>query len=111
VSLNRRGEIVMNATAFSAIHAPASVALFYYAAERCIGVKCPVAADRNFFPVRRYGRGRRMRIVRGARLLKQFGLEIERTLVFVNPERAMLRGEPMLILRLDEGRPVNRPEV
>ena len=108
VSLNKRGEIVMNEAAFARIRKPASVTLLYWAAERCIGVKFPVGLDRNFFLVRRYGRGRRMRIVRGGRMLKQFGMTVERTLVFENPETIEFRGVPMLVLRLDEGRAVRR---
>ena len=108
VSLNKRGEIVMNEAAFARIRKPASVTLLYWAAERCIGVKFPVALDRNFFLVRRYGRGRRMRIVRGGRLLKQFGLTVDQTLVFENPETVEFRRARMIVLRLDEGRAVRR---
>src|SRR5476651_766561 len=86
VSLNRRGEIAMNAEAFKRIGQPASVTLLYDAKTRSIGVKYPVARDLHFFPARRYGRGRRMRIVRAARMLKQFGIEVDRTLVFNNVE-------------------------
>ena len=93
----------MNAAAFREIDEPASVTLLYQATKRRIGVKCPVAADENFFRVRRYGRGRRMRIVRAGRLLKQFGVEIGRTLIFANAETVTFRGSPMLVLPLDEG--------
>ena len=106
----------MNASAFKAIKEPANVTLLYWRPREgagsgelrsgAIGVKYPVAADRNFFPVRRYGRGRKMRIVRGGRLLKQFGLELERTLSWTDPEMVEFRGEPMLVLWLDAGRPV-----
>jgi hypothetical protein len=34
---------------------------------------------------RRYGRDRKMRIVRAARALKQFGISVEQTLKFYNP--------------------------
>ena len=101
VSLNRRGEIAMNARAFELIGKPASVALFYDRERRAIGVKFPVAADRNFYPVRRYGRGRKMRIVRAARMMKQFGIEIERTLAFENVPVVIYRDSPMLVLELD----------
>lgn len=103
VSLNKRGEIAMNAEAFRQIKEPASVTLLYDAKRRSIGVKFPVSRDENFFPVRRYGRGRRMRIVRAARMLKQFKIEIERTLVFKDVEIDHLKGDPMLVLKLDEG--------
>jgi hypothetical protein len=109
VSLNRRGEIAMNEAAFSLIGRPASVTLMYDRANRSIGVKFPVAADRHFFPARRYGRGRKMRIVRAARALKQFGIEVERTIVFCDARVEMFRKEPMLVLELDRAEDVSAP--
>ena len=100
-SLNKRGEIALSAEAFYQIKQPASVALFYCPEHRQIGVKYPVPADRHFFPVRRYGRDSKMRIVRARHLLKQFGIKIERTLIFDPPQLAHLNGEPMLVLAFD----------
>ena len=108
VSLNRRGEIAMNERAFREIGRPASVTLLYDADTRSIGVKFPVAIDRHFFPARAYGRGRRMRIVRAALMLKQFGIEVERTLVFVGARSVKFQGSPMLILSLEEAKVVSR---
>ena len=102
VSLNRRGEIAMNAEAFYQIDEPANVTLMYDRKRRQIGVKFPVSKDGNFFRVRRYGRGGRMRIVRAARMLKQFGIEVENTLVFRDAATAVYRGSPMLLLPLDK---------
>lgn len=102
VSLNRRGEIVMNEAAFKQILSPANVTLLYDRRNRQIGVKCPVKADMQFFPVRRYGRGRRNRIVRASRLLKQFEIAVERTVVFPDPKTVDFKGQPMLVLELDE---------
>lgn len=104
VSLNRRGEIAMNDAAFERIGRPATVTLMYDAANCSIGVKFPVRADRHFFPVRRYGRGGKMRIVRAASALKQFGIEVERTRVFCDVAIEMFRKEPMLVLPLDAAR-------
>ena len=67
-----------------------------------IGIKYPVTADGNFFPARRYGRGRRLRIVRAARAMKQFGIEVEETIRFENVRLASVYGEPTLVLDLDE---------
>jgi len=100
VSINKRGEIAMNAEAYRRIGQPASVTLLYDAANRRIGIKFPVPLDRNFFPVRRYGRGRKMRIVRAARLLKQFGIRIDHTLIFNHCPTQTLNGHPMLVLSL-----------
>ena len=103
MSINKRGEIAMNAEAYQRIKSPASVTLLYDTDSRRIAIKYPVAPDQNFFPVRRYGRGRKMRIVRAARLLKQFGITVERTLIYKTPETQFLDGHPMLVLKLDEG--------
>lgn len=105
VSLNKRGEIAMNEQAFRAIGQPASVTLLYDTDARLLGVKYPVAIDRHFFTARRYGRGRKMRIVRAARLLKQIGITVGRTLVFENVSvEAFKPGEPMLVLDLNHTR-------
>lgn len=139
VSLNKRGEIVLNERAFREIGRPATVTLLYlpppttasssttssadaaatppHAAgepeppssgrKGAIGVKFPVAVDRHFFPARRYGRGRRMRIVRAAKMLKQFGIEVTRTLVFPHVHVRKFRNEPMLVLELNRARELN----
>lgn len=106
VSLNKRGEIVMNAAAFRRIDEPANVTLLYDAKKGRVGVKFPHWTDENFFKVRNYGRGRRNRIVRGGRMLKQFGIVIEKTLVFRDPPLERKDGHPMLVLQLDAGEPV-----
>lgn len=94
----------MNERAFREIGRPANVTLLYDATTQRIGVKFPVSIDRHFFPARRYGRGRRMRIVRAARMLKQFGIEVERTLVFQGVRVEKFRKEPMLVLELESAR-------
>ncbi len=104
VSLNRRGEIAMNNAAFCAIRAPENVTLLYDAEARTIGVKYPVTKDAHFFAAGRYGREGRMRIIRAGRLLKKFGIEIDRTLVFQNIEVKTYEGQPMLVLDLTQTR-------
>jgi hypothetical protein len=106
VSINKRGEIAMNAEAFRRIHRPANVTLLYDPKHRRIGIKFPVAMDQNFFPVRRYGRDRKMRIIRAARMLKQFGLKITQTIIFKNTPTQDQNGHPMLVISLDDGRPL-----
>ncbi len=101
VSLNKRGEIAMNARAFKLIREPANITLMYDPSRRVIGLKFPVTADRDWFCVRRYGRDRKMRIVRAWRLLQQFGIEVESTLRFIDPVVEKLRGDPMIVLPPD----------
>ena len=100
MSINKRGEIAMNAEADRRIGQPATVTLLYDDVHKRIGVKFPVPLDRNFFPVRRYGRNRQMRIVRAAKLLKQFGIKINQTLIYKHCPTQHLNGHPMLFLDL-----------
>ena len=102
VSLNKRGEIALNDRAFAAIMRPASVTLLYDPQTHTIGVKFPVTADSNFYMARRYGRERKMRIIRANRALKQFGIRVEHTLKFHNPPVISYRNEPMLLLELGQ---------
>ena len=117
VSLNKRGEIAMNDQAFKLIGCPYNVALLYLppsiisaneivtalggVPKGIIGVKFPVSQDLYFYPVRRYGRGGRMRIIRAAHALNQFGISTDHTLKFYNPPILYYRNEPMLVLELD----------
>ncbi len=106
VSLNKRGEIVINPAAWGEMGETYNVTLLYDEAKRRIGVKFPVAGDGHFFAVCRYGRGRKLRVVRAARLLKQFGIEIDKTQVFSRPEVVRFDGVPMIVLELDKARPL-----
>lgn len=42
-----------------------------------------------------------MRIVRAARMLKQFGIVIHQTLIYKNCPIQIIDGHPMLVLNLD----------
>lgn len=108
VSMNKRGEIALNAEAWRSIREPWSVTLLWDEKRRRIGVKFPVVGEKEFFPVRNYGRGGRMRVVRATRLLKQFGINVERTLIFRDVEMEIFDGVPMLILELDNGSSIAR---
>ncbi len=99
VSLNRRGEIALNAQAFKAIGSPWNVTLMYDAVTRCIAVKSP-SSEQNF-PVGAYGRDKKMKVVRARKLLIQFGIKVERTLVFREIREEIHGREPMLVLDLN----------
>src|SRR5436853_311828 len=101
----------MNEPAWKFIGDPASVTLLYYPEKRYIGVKSPLAIDRHFFMIRRYGRGRRNRIVRAHRLLKQFGIELEKTIIFNSVQMVNYEGSPMLLLDLDNTRTISAKEM
>ncbi len=98
VSLNGRGEIALTAQAFKAIGSPWNVTLMYDAATRCIAVKFPTS-EQNF-AVGAYGRDRKMKVVRARKLLIQFGIKVERTLVFRDIREVHGR-EPIQVLDLN----------
>ena len=100
VSLNKRGEIVINPAAWSWMGDIYNVTLLYDAERQLIGVKSPVALDRHFFRVKPYGRGKRQRIVRARRMIEQFGITIDETLDFRNIEMTYHNRERILILDL-----------
>lgn len=78
----------------------------YDAMLQCIAVKFPVREDT--FRIRKYGRGRRNIIVRAGRMLKQFGIEVNETLVFKDIEVVMEDNVPMLVLDMKNAEKINR---
>ena len=97
-SINRRGEIVLNASVWEMIGRINYTQLFYDAESRriAIGWTKPVDHSLQTFFVRRHGRGGRSRIIRAGRFLKQFGINIIETIVFRD-----LKVEPGQMLVLD----------
>lgn len=97
-SINRRGEIVINAPAQALIDGANYVELHYDAEANRIGLKWPKPATPfEVFSSRRYGRNGRMRIFRARRFFRKFGIEIDQTLSF----RSLTREQgPMLVLDL-----------
>jgi hypothetical protein len=100
VSLNKRGEIVVNPAAWELMGRAVNVVLFYDEETKRIGIKGATQRDLDLkvFYARRHGRGGRLRIIRARRLLKQFGITITETLVFRD-----LKVEPGPILVLELG--------
>ena len=87
VSINRRGEIVMNSAALRQIMTLDHISLFYERETNRIGIRHGYAGDAeklHIFEGRRRGRGGRLRIFRVRRFLKHFGITITATLVFKN---------------------------
>jgi len=101
VSINKRGEIAMNAEAWARIRSPWNVTLLYDPTTRRIGIKFPITTDEYYFPVCTYGRDGKMRIVRAAKMLEQFGIRIDQTLIFKHCETQNLNRHPMLVLSLN----------
>jgi hypothetical protein len=105
VSINRLGDIAMSAEAFDRLGETWNVALLYDRERQRIGVKFPIMGDKRFFALRPYGRGGRGRVVRAARLMKEFGIVVERTMRFRGVE--VVGGKvPMLVLDLKTAEPI-----
>jgi hypothetical protein len=99
VSLNKRGEIVVNPAAWELMGRAVNVVLFYDEETKRIGIKGATQRDLDLkvFFARRHGRGGRLRIIRARRLLKQFGITINETIVFKDLKT---QGDYLLILNL-----------
>src|SRR5688572_22133055 len=84
VSINRRGEIVMNIPALELIKFLGVITLFYDAERNRLGIQGGICGDGSLhiFRTRPHGRGGRSRVVRAHRFLTQFGITITETLVF-----------------------------
>ena len=108
VSLNKRGEIAINPAAWGALEKAVRVTLYYDKQTRQIGVKAQGFGERQWFPARAYGRGGRLRVVRAMRLLKQFGVVVETTLVFEDVKVTMMGKDPMLVLEMDKAERISR---
>jgi hypothetical protein len=86
VSLNKHGVFAINEYAHDHIYAPTIVNLFYSPARRCIGIKRCFLGDPGAFELhRRHGR-RSGWVLRASRFMKHFGIEIEETIRFREPE-------------------------
>ena len=99
VSLNKRGEIVLNRAAQALLNGANYVHLFYDAETKRLGIAWPKMDDYGLetFTLRRHGRGGRSRIIRAGRFLKQFGINITETIVFRDIK---IEPGPMLVLDL-----------
>ena len=102
---NSRGEIVFNDALHRDLKDTVNVELFYDPETQCIAIGYPTPGDKHFFRVRKHGRNGRSSVVRAARLLKQFGIKIDRTLVF---EDIDVVDGPMLVLDLRTAVPIER---
>ena len=96
-SVNARGEIVLNRTALKLIDGAINIVISYDADLKRLGIYGATQKDssNHIFQARRYGRGRRSRIIRAKRVIEHFGIRIDRTLAFTAFE---VEPGPMLVL-------------
>ncbi|MBP7474216.1 MAG: hypothetical protein KA810_03070 [Pyrinomonadaceae bacterium] len=80
-SINPRGEIVLNAAVFPHLEGNYYVALHYDDATGDIAITRPTWTGR-VYNVKKFGRKKRLRVVRAMRFLNHLGLKIEKTMQF-----------------------------
>jgi hypothetical protein len=80
-SINPRGEIVLNAAVFPHLNDNYYVALHYDDATGNIAITRPTWTGRTY-TVKKFGRKKRLRVVRAGRFLNHLGLKIEKTMIF-----------------------------
>ena len=98
VAINSRLEIVLNSAAHELLDRYNYIEVWYDPDVKQIKLSGPMLGEYNFmFTLRRYGRKGRSRVIRAGRLLKPFGVTIDKTFVFRSPE---FQPGPMVVLDL-----------
>lgn len=85
VSLNRKGEIVLNSTAWQRTGAPEAFQILFNRANNLVALRPADIGTVNAYPARKRGR-RDARIVRAYRLLNEFDLRLPDTVEFPDAE-------------------------
>ena len=85
VTMNRKGEIVMNRVTYQKLGEPDGIALFFDKVNSCIGLQPTSRQLRNAFPVRAYGR-HGGRCVRAFKLMQEHRIRVPETLEFGDAE-------------------------
>jgi hypothetical protein len=102
-SINKYGDIIISRVTHEAMGNPDGYQLLYDRERDAVGLKpAKPERDKNAFPARPRGRhgGRR---IRGHRLFREFGIELNQTRVF---HRCQIDKQGVLILSLGTSRPV-----
>lgn len=97
VTMNRKGEIVLNGMAWRRMGEPAAFLVMYNQPNSLIALKPMAAAMKNAYPARKHGRSDG-RVVRAFRLLTEYGIKLPDTVEFRDAEIDM-DGQLILDLR------------
>jgi hypothetical protein len=81
VTMNGKGEIVLNGTAYKRMGEPAAFLLMYNPPNSLIALKPTAAAMKNAYPARKHGR-RNGRVIRALRLLTDNNIKLPDTIEF-----------------------------
>ena len=100
VTMNRRGEIVMNGTAYRRVGEPAAFLVMYNQPNSLIALKPTAVAMRDAYPARKNGRSNG-RVIRVLRLLNDHNIKLPDTVEFLDAEIDM---DGVLILDLRTAR-------
>jgi hypothetical protein len=85
VSLNRHGRIAMNRVAYSRAGEPAAFQILFDKVNSRIALKPTALSMKHAYPATKKGR-HGGRIICAFRLLKEFGIKIDETIEFKDPE-------------------------
>ena len=100
VTMNRKGAIVLNGTAYRRVGEPKAFLVMYNQPNSLIALKPTAAAMKNAFPARKHGR-RNGRVIRAFRLLTEHNIKLPDTVEFRDAE---VDGDGILILDLRTAR-------
>jgi hypothetical protein len=85
VSLNRHGKIAMNRVAYRRAGEPAAFHILFDKVNSRIALKPIAASMKHAYPATKKGR-HGGRVIHAFRLLKEFGIKIDETIEFKDPE-------------------------
>lgn len=85
VTMNRKGEIAMNGTAYRRMGEPAAFLVMYNPPNGLIALKPSAESMKNAYPARKHGK-RDGRVVRAYRLLADHGIKLPDTVEFRDAE-------------------------
>ena len=85
VSLNKHGKIALNRVAYSRAGEPAAFQIYFDKVNSRIALKPTAASMKHAYPATKKGR-RGGRVIHAFRLLKEFGIKIDETIEFKDPE-------------------------
>ena len=84
VSINRKGVMFVNGTAFELLGRPEAVVLLFDRKEKVIGLNPAPASVKGTFRLKDHSKGRH-RIINAAPFCRKFGIRIDGTSAFVQP--------------------------
>lgn len=104
VTLSRKGEILIGAKAVVTMGEPEAAVLLFDKVNSVIGLMPSNEHVKNAYPLKSKAKAR-YRIVRASRFCRKYGIKVDKTVAFNEPE---IDEEGILVLNLKETRAVGR---